>query len=745
MATYTYRLNMAGCEETVIEGVTFKKATNINYSSDQLALNKWVPAKLDKWVDGILHNSENEAPHIEDYQEKANIRDAIYSYDSNGNVVGVALPGNTGILSTLSRFTLPANQCIFRGFARVGLASGQTDQTLRISSLNKVDTRENITRIFITCLAADVNSAFIIPASEITAALADSDLYASYGLKTVLVIQPAITGVSNAQASTEFWSSETAKNNYISSVISFARNFINNNNIFIELINEPFVVTAADADSEWTQLTTFYNAIINGIRAFDKGMYLIVSSGGGAITNRFKNMTPLSDQRIIYNAHFYLPFAVTHQASGAGIAYPSATNYGGIGSPYTSEATVLNDLEGLKLFLKPMKEFGIKYGVPLICTEFGVNRKTPSTTSVKWTKDAIEALEDAKVNWINWGDFGIYDADWGSFYMSDNAYVKADYPWSSGAIDSYNPACVVIGNCKNNIKINGGRAKQPSVYRFSSNFDDGFVNMNATVVAGTGTVATNATQNPKNGTLHGRFTSSANANTVANEIRMGENGSFFNNTPANNIAEVNFDFVMSALPATGTTLNLARVWDNGGALAVNSRVYVKATPLGKLQIETQGKVYVPEMPKLLGVKYSGNSSLKIFNYPYVLSNFDNIRVWVNGALMTYGVDYSFIKKADNTIDVLFVTAPSTATDNIFLTEYRNLSVRVYSHATKGSIIVLLDNEPVFIMIPDTDSAQPNVVTLTSATNCWRPGIYFMSSTPNLILDVDNLITIQEKT
>jgi len=59
---------MGGAEEQLIEGILFKKATNINYSSDQLDLNKWVPAKLDKWVDGVLHNTNNEIPHSETLQ-----------------------------------------------------------------------------------------------------------------------------------------------------------------------------------------------------------------------------------------------------------------------------------------------------------------------------------------------------------------------------------------------------------------------------------------------------------------------------------------------------------------------------------------------------------------------------------------------------------------------------------------------------------------------------------------------------
>lgn len=55
MSTYTYRNNNEGYIDT-IEGITFHPGEGIDYTTDQYALNKYLPHRLDRYIDGVLSN-----------------------------------------------------------------------------------------------------------------------------------------------------------------------------------------------------------------------------------------------------------------------------------------------------------------------------------------------------------------------------------------------------------------------------------------------------------------------------------------------------------------------------------------------------------------------------------------------------------------------------------------------------------------------------------------------------------------
>lgn len=57
MTTYSYLSTMPTVTDN-IEGVTFTAGIPISYSSDQLFLNKYVPARLDRYVDGVRSNAD---------------------------------------------------------------------------------------------------------------------------------------------------------------------------------------------------------------------------------------------------------------------------------------------------------------------------------------------------------------------------------------------------------------------------------------------------------------------------------------------------------------------------------------------------------------------------------------------------------------------------------------------------------------------------------------------------------------
>ena len=57
MTTYSYRSNMNSVTDT-IEGIIFNAGVFVSYTVDQYTLNKYVPTRLDRYVDGVIANSD---------------------------------------------------------------------------------------------------------------------------------------------------------------------------------------------------------------------------------------------------------------------------------------------------------------------------------------------------------------------------------------------------------------------------------------------------------------------------------------------------------------------------------------------------------------------------------------------------------------------------------------------------------------------------------------------------------------
>jgi hypothetical protein len=76
MTTYSYVSTMPGLTD-IIEGVSFTANIPINYSTDQFILNKHVPARLSRFVDGVLSNTDLVIPNVVSAQERYNARQEL--------------------------------------------------------------------------------------------------------------------------------------------------------------------------------------------------------------------------------------------------------------------------------------------------------------------------------------------------------------------------------------------------------------------------------------------------------------------------------------------------------------------------------------------------------------------------------------------------------------------------------------------------------------------------------------------
>ena len=136
-------------------------------------------------------------------------------------------------------------------------------------------------------------------------------------------------------------------------------------------------------------------------------------------------LTPLVDQNVIYNFHFYEPHTFTHQGATWGVnywhfenklAYPSTiknTQEVAAAEPdRVNRYEVLQygldhwDANRIAVEIDQAAEWAKHWNVPLTCNEFGVYRKGSNPEDrARWLHDVRTALEHDGIGWNMW-DFG---------------------------------------------------------------------------------------------------------------------------------------------------------------------------------------------------------------------------------------------------------------------------------------------------------------------------------------------------
>jgi aryl-phospho-beta-D-glucosidase BglC (GH1 family) len=185
--------------------------------------------------------------------------------------------------------------------------------------------------------------------------------------------------------------------------------------VFLEVINEPMV----EDGYRWFGIQ---GKLISAIRAGAPQHTIIASGHRWSGLAELLFMQPYADRNIIYNFHFYEPFAFTHQgASWAGANVPFYKNVPYPSSP-ESVSKVLDTIQD-----EPARYNLLRYGedhwnaaridreigvaaawaarnhVPLTCNEFGTYRKfAPPADRAHWIRDMRTALEKYDIGWTMW-------------------------------------------------------------------------------------------------------------------------------------------------------------------------------------------------------------------------------------------------------------------------------------------------------------------------------------------------------
>ncbi len=185
--------------------------------------------------------------------------------------------------------------------------------------------------------------------------------------------------------------------------------------VFLEVINEPMV----EDGYRWLGMQ---GKLISAIRAGAPQHTIIASGHRWSGLAELLFMQPYADRNIIYNFHFYEPFAFTHQ--GATWAGPNPSFYKNIPYPSSPDSiskildTIQNqsardnlvrygedrwDAARIDREISSAAAWAARNHVPLTCNEFGAYRKVaPPADRALWIRDMRTALERYGIGWTMW-------------------------------------------------------------------------------------------------------------------------------------------------------------------------------------------------------------------------------------------------------------------------------------------------------------------------------------------------------
>ena len=196
-----------------------------------------------------------------------------------------------------------------------------------------------------------------------------------------------------------------------------------NNDLFFEIYNEPLPINP----QIWKDAA--YN-IVEAIRKIDPNRTLIIGASNYNSIYELSRFIRLADENIIYTFHFYEPFLFTHQGAPwignqvatIGVAFPYSAEYFPAINPravntdgeknyhkYPKDGNEqsVNDKIGI------VKAWADKYGVPLLCGEYGVYNKYADLNSrCNYIKAVRLTLAQMKIPGILWdynSNFSIFE------------------------------------------------------------------------------------------------------------------------------------------------------------------------------------------------------------------------------------------------------------------------------------------------------------------------------------------------
>jgi endoglucanase len=192
--------------------------------------------------------------------------------------------------------------------------------------------------------------------------------------------------------------------------------------LFFELYNEPPHMNP----QIWKDAA--FN-IVTAIRKIDKQRTLLVGASNFNSIYELSRFVRLADENIIYTFHFYEPFFFTHQGaewvgdqvSTVGVPFPyNEENFPAINPKAKDTWGETNyyqyrrdgNEQSIKDKLQIVKDWGNKYDVPLLCSEYGVYNKYADIDSrcryIKAMRATLKLLNMPGILWEYNSNFSIF-------------------------------------------------------------------------------------------------------------------------------------------------------------------------------------------------------------------------------------------------------------------------------------------------------------------------------------------------
>jgi endoglucanase len=198
---------------------------------------------------------------------------------------------------------------------------------------------------------------------------------------------------------------------------------VSNDKLFFELYNEP-----PHIDPQiWKDAA--YN-IVTAIRKIDGRRTFIIGASNYNSIYELSRFVRLADENIIYTFHFYEPFLFTHQGaewvgdqeSTVGVPFPYNAEKFPIINPKAKntdgeknykEYPIDGNEKSVMDKLRIVKNWGVKYDVPLLCGEYGVYNKYADADSrcryIKTVRSALKTLNIPGILWDYNSNFSIFN------------------------------------------------------------------------------------------------------------------------------------------------------------------------------------------------------------------------------------------------------------------------------------------------------------------------------------------------
>jgi len=194
----------------------------------------------------------------------------------------------------------------------------------------------------------------------------------------------------------DYWMDKACINQIYKVVKTTVERMKSTNILGYEFLGEPVVIIKRKAmqPPNWNGI---FENIIKITRRIDKSRWLFYSPGPWGLPYEYSRVVPFKDNRVIYNAHIYIPHKYTHQG-----IHKNRTLYeypGFINGEYWNKERLLKSLQ-------PLIEFQKRWNRPISISEFSTLLWAKG--GEKYLKDLIDIFNTYNWSWFYFNIGGFY-------------------------------------------------------------------------------------------------------------------------------------------------------------------------------------------------------------------------------------------------------------------------------------------------------------------------------------------------